>query len=183
MSVTGTVGRGDGRLDQRQRVVEVAHQRRTGIAAGHLARGAAHVDVDDVGAGVGRGARALRHPAGFAPGELDDVRPGAGPLRPHHRAACRRAPAGRWPPSPTRPCPRPTPRASSRNGRSEMPDIGARKTRFASTTGPTERGRARDAITGLLCIANRHSTVLPIYSSFRCSEQVRKHKSCYEARQ
>ena len=50
------------RLDQPQGVVEIAHQRRAGLAAGHVARRTAHVDIDDVGAGGFGDPRALRHP-------------------------------------------------------------------------------------------------------------------------
>ena len=79
-----------------QRMVEVAHQRRAGIAGRHLARRAAHVDVDDVGAGVGRRPRAFRHPVRLAPGELDDVRPVARALGAHGRfgRACGKLVAG-----------------------------------------------------------------------------------------
>ena len=54
--------RRDRRLDQRQGVVEIAHQRRAGLAAGDVARRTAHVDVDDFGAGGFRDAGAFRHP-------------------------------------------------------------------------------------------------------------------------
>ena len=42
-----------GRLDQRQGVIGIAHQRRAGIAADHLLGRAAHVDLDDIGACIG----------------------------------------------------------------------------------------------------------------------------------
>ncbi len=61
------------RGEQALGMVEVAHQGRAGLAAGHGLGRAAHVDVDHVGA-VGLGEpRALRHPARVAAGELDDV--------------------------------------------------------------------------------------------------------------
>ena len=66
--------RSDRRLDQPQGMVEIAHQRRTGLAAGHVARGTAHVDVDDVGAGGLGDPRALRHPVRLAARELNHVR-------------------------------------------------------------------------------------------------------------
>ena len=50
LSVTGTVTAFTVASIKRQRVIEVAHQRRAGLAAGHMARRAAHVDIDDVGA-------------------------------------------------------------------------------------------------------------------------------------
>ncbi len=79
--------RADRRLDQRQGMIEIAHQRRARLPAGHLPRRTAHVDVDDRGAGGFGDARALRHPARFAAGELDDVDAAAPALR---RAAPRR---------------------------------------------------------------------------------------------
>ena len=51
--------RSDRRLDQSQRMIEIAHQRRTGLTARDVARRAAHVDVDDIGAGRLRAARKL----------------------------------------------------------------------------------------------------------------------------
>jgi len=60
----------DGRLDQAERVVEVAHQRRAGQLARHLARRASHVDVNNVGAEPFGNTRALRHPACVASCEL-----------------------------------------------------------------------------------------------------------------
>ena len=63
----------DHRVDQRHGVVEVAHQRRAGIAAGHLLGRAAHVDVDDVGALARRDARGLGHVVGLAAGKLHHV--------------------------------------------------------------------------------------------------------------
>ena len=65
--------RADHGIDQRQRVVEIAHQRRSGIAAGHLLRGTAHVDVDDVGALAFRDPRRFGHMGSLAPGQLDHV--------------------------------------------------------------------------------------------------------------
>ena len=50
LSVTGTLDGADHGLDQARGVIEVAHQGRARLLAGHLARRAAHVDVDDVGA-------------------------------------------------------------------------------------------------------------------------------------
>ncbi len=70
----------DGGLDQRQRMVEIAHQRRAGLPAGHVARRATHIDVDNGGAGILGDASAFRHPAGLAAGELHDVEPDALPL-------------------------------------------------------------------------------------------------------
>ena len=81
--------RRDRRLDQFERVIEIAHQRRAGLAAGHMTCRATHVDVDDVGAGGFRDPRALRHPLGLAAGELNHMRADAGRLaaQPRHRPA------------------------------------------------------------------------------------------------
>ena len=66
-------------------MIEIAHQRRAGLAAGDVARGAAHVDIDDVGAGGFGDARAFRHPMRFAACELNDVRPYPGRLASQNR--------------------------------------------------------------------------------------------------
>ena len=80
---------GDRRLDQCQRVIEIAHQRRAGLAAGHVARRTAHVDIDDFGAGGFGNPRAFRHPADLAARELNDMRTDSGRLaaQPRHWAA------------------------------------------------------------------------------------------------
>ncbi len=57
--------------DQAFGQVHVAHQRRAGEPAGHFLGRAAHVDVDEVGAGGLRHPRAPRHPFGAAADELD----------------------------------------------------------------------------------------------------------------
>ncbi len=61
------------RFDQTERVIQIAHQRRSGLAVGDVLGGAAHVDIDDRGAGGFRDAGAFGHPMRFAAGELDDV--------------------------------------------------------------------------------------------------------------
>jgi hypothetical protein len=61
------------RLDQSERMIEVAHQRRTRRAVGDVLCRAAHIDVDNIGAGIFGDARAFRHPARFATGQLDDM--------------------------------------------------------------------------------------------------------------
>ena len=70
-------------------MVEIAHQRRTGLAAGHVARRTTHVDIDDVGAGGFGDPRALGHPVSLAARELNDVRtyPGCLASQQRHRAA------------------------------------------------------------------------------------------------
>ena len=68
----GHVDGADDRLDQARGVIEVAHQRRAGQLARHLAGRAAHVDVDDVGAQFFRHARPFRHPARLAARQLYD---------------------------------------------------------------------------------------------------------------
>ena len=81
--------RRDGRLDQLQGVVQIAHQSRAGLASGHVARRAAHVDIDDFSAGGFGDPRAFRHPADLAARELNDVWTNACRLapQPRHRAA------------------------------------------------------------------------------------------------
>ena len=54
-------------------MVEIAHERRARIAAGHAPGRATHVDVDDVGAARRGDPRALPHPVRLASGELDRV--------------------------------------------------------------------------------------------------------------
>ncbi len=68
---------GDRRLDQPDRMIEIAHQRRARLAAGDMACRAAHVDVDDIGAGRLRHAGTLGHPMCLAAGELHHMRPDA----------------------------------------------------------------------------------------------------------
>jgi hypothetical protein len=63
-------------VDQRERVVEIAHQRGAGRAVGHVLRRATHIDVDDGRAGAFRNARALRHPVRLAAGKLNDMQSG-----------------------------------------------------------------------------------------------------------
>ena len=147
----------DRRLDQGQRMVEVAHQRRAGVAARHLLGRAAHVDVDDVGAGVGRGPGALGHPVRLAAGELDDMGAVAGALGPEQRlgVADRQLVSGHHfrddQPGADRRAP------ASRNGRSETPDIGARSTRFGIVAGPIASGSARRRIASMFCIFLRQA--------------------------
>jgi len=66
-------------------VIEIAHQRRTGLAAGHVAGGATHIDIDDFGPTGFGDTRAFRHPFGLATRELDDVRPYSGCLASQQR--------------------------------------------------------------------------------------------------
>ena len=63
-------------------LIEVAHEGGAGIAADHPLGRAAHVDVDDPGAGRFRDTGCFRHPARLAAGELDDMRFDARPFRP-----------------------------------------------------------------------------------------------------
>ena len=54
-------------------MIEIAHQRRAGIARRHLLRRTAHVDVDDLGAcGIG-GPGPFGHPSLLTSGELHDM--------------------------------------------------------------------------------------------------------------
>jgi hypothetical protein len=68
-------------------VIKIAHQCRTGLAACHVARRAAHVDVDNLSSGGFGNPRALRHPTDLAACELNDVRTYSGGLaaQPRHR--------------------------------------------------------------------------------------------------
>ena len=77
-------------------MIEIAHQRRAGLAAGHMARRAAHIDVDDVGAGGFGDPGALRHPVRLAARELHDMRADAGGLaaQKRHRPAVHELVAG-----------------------------------------------------------------------------------------
>src|SRR5258708_6309782 len=68
------------RLDQSHGVIEIAHQCRAGLAAGHMPRRTAHVDIDDVGAGGLGDPRAFRHPPDLAARELNDMRTYSGRL-------------------------------------------------------------------------------------------------------
>ena len=77
-------------------MIEVAHQRRARLTAGDMTRGAAHVDIDNIGAGSFCDPRAFSHPARFAAGELNDVRADTGGLtaQDRHRAASGKVIAG-----------------------------------------------------------------------------------------
>ena len=77
-------------------MIEIAHQRRAGLAAGDMTRRTAHVDIDDVGAGRFRDPCALRHPMRLATRELDDMRADAGCLaaQKRHRPAVHEFVAG-----------------------------------------------------------------------------------------
>ncbi len=86
----GHVDRGDGGVDQGDGMIEVAHQRRAGFAIGDVPRRASHVDVDDLGALPGSDPGALRHPMGFAAGELHHVAADPGCLQPQPRIALAR---------------------------------------------------------------------------------------------
>ena len=66
----GNRDRADHGLDQPRCVVEVAHQGGAGIAGGHPLRRAAHIDVEEIGAGGFEPARAFRERLGLAPGKL-----------------------------------------------------------------------------------------------------------------
>jgi hypothetical protein len=64
-------GRSDSRLNQGQRMIEIAHQGGAGQALGHLPGRTPHIDIDDIGPGIDGNAGALRHPVCLAPGQLD----------------------------------------------------------------------------------------------------------------
>ncbi len=86
----------DHRLHQRGGMVEIAHQGRARQLARHLARRAAHIDVDDVGAQLLGRPRALPHPARLAADKLYDERlaVGARSLAPRLEARRRQLLAG-----------------------------------------------------------------------------------------
>ena len=137
MSVTGTVTAPTVASISRRGMVEVAHQRRTRLAACHVAGGATHVDVDDVGArGLGD-PRAFCHPVRLAAGKLNDVRSAARGLAAEH---------GHRPPAHEvvagghfgndEPCPQRFGKAAE-TALSVIPDIGARRTRLAIGISPT----------------------------------------------
>ena len=82
--------------NQPLRMIEVAHQGRARLFAGHLSRRATHIDVDDIGTIGRRHTGALGHPVGFTAGKLHDLRgnrsrfqpaPGAVPIA-HEVFAC-----------------------------------------------------------------------------------------------
>src|SRR5258708_26667605 len=68
------------RLDQSHGAIEIAHQCRAALAAGHMPRRTAHVDIYDVGAGGLGDPRAFRHPPDLAARELNDMRTYSGRL-------------------------------------------------------------------------------------------------------
>ncbi len=76
-----------GRLDQRERMIEIAHQRRARLPVGHVLGRAAHVDIDDVGAGILRDASALAHPARLAAGKLHRMDRDPAPVGTQHGVA------------------------------------------------------------------------------------------------
>ncbi len=86
-SVTGTRTAATVASIKAQRVIEIAHQRRSRGPIGDLLGRAAHVDVDDVRALRFGDAGALSHPAGFAAGELHDMNADAPPFAAHARFA------------------------------------------------------------------------------------------------
>ena len=118
--------RADRRLDQGQRMVEIAHQRRAGLAAGHCWAGQPMLmSMMSAPARFGD-ARALRHPVRLAAGELDDVDADALAFDPQR---CVVAPSARSPLAVISETTRPAPSraARRRNGASVMPDIGREK--------------------------------------------------------
>ena len=135
----------DGRLDQGQGMIEIAHQRGSGLAAGDVAGRAAHVDVDDRGARGLRDAGSLRHPARFATGELHHVDADPLPLGAQHGLRAGSAPSPGSPSSRRPPSPVPSLAAARRNGASVIPVIGASTARFGSMALPTARQDLRKA--------------------------------------
>lgn len=76
------VDRIDRRLDQRERMIGIAHQRRAGITARYLLGRASHIDIDDAGAVIGRDLRRLGHEMRLTPGKLHHMRNHAGIFQP-----------------------------------------------------------------------------------------------------
>ena len=62
---------GDRTAHDRSRQLVVLEQGRAGAGLAHLAHRAAHVDVDQIGAGLGRDRRAGAHHFGIVPEQLD----------------------------------------------------------------------------------------------------------------
>ena len=147
----------DGRLDQAQRVIEIAHQRRSRFAVRHVTRGTAHVDVDDVGAGGFRDPRAFGHPLRLAAGKLHHMRTRR--RRPRIAAARSAGPCARSSLAVISETTRPAPSsaASFLNGASVTPDIGASTTGTLTGMPPIAKGLACDGA-GLV-------TILPIMFS------------------
>ena len=117
-TVTGTVDRADHRLDQPQRQVGVAHQRRAGEPVRHLLGRAAEVDVDDPRA-LPRARSAPPRPSsrGSRPASCTAVRPSSSPSSARARADGFAVHAPRRSrPSPTPRAPRRSAAARSRNG-------------------------------------------------------------------
>ena len=123
-------------------MIEIAHQRRAGLAAGDVLGRAAHVDVDDVGAGGLGDPRALGHPVRFAAGELHDMRADARSPRMRSRDIGRPWTSSSLAVISETTSPAPSAAASRRNGASVMPDIGARSTRLAISISPIFNGLA-----------------------------------------
>jgi hypothetical protein len=63
-------------------VIKIAHQRRSGLAARHMARRTPHIDIDDFGSSRFGDAGAFGHPPDLAAGELNHVRTYSGGLAP-----------------------------------------------------------------------------------------------------
>ena len=66
-------------------MIEITHQGRAGPAAGDALGRAAHIDVDDIRAGVDGHPGGLAHPARLTTGELHDMRSAAGRFGPQAR--------------------------------------------------------------------------------------------------
>ena len=138
--------RADRGFDQRQRVIEIAHQRRAGLAAGHVPRRTTHVDVDDVGAS--RFGDPRRLPPSSALRSRQVVRRAVRGPAPSARSIARGSASARsWLAvisETTRPAPiRATRR---RTGASVTPDIGARMTWFGSAILPTAIPEGRKVV-------------------------------------
>ncbi len=140
MSVTGTDTASTVASISDQRVVEIAHQRRARLPAGHVPRRATHVDVDDGRAGSFGDARALRHPARLAARELHDVNASALPFGAQARVGAAFAASASLAVISETTRPAPSRATSRRNGASVTPDIGAKITALGSVRLPIVTG-------------------------------------------
>ena len=78
--------RGDCGLDQSDGVIKIAHQRRAGLAARHVACRTTHIDIDNFSTRRFRDAGAFGHPPDLTARELNNVRAYSGGLaaQPRH---------------------------------------------------------------------------------------------------
>ena len=137
LSVTGTSAGPHRRLEDRGDQRLVAQQRGARVPVADFLRRAAHVDVDDLRAGVDVAPRRLGHRHRVAARDLHDARFGLACVD-RAAGAIPRCPQSRGSAEIISPAARAAPmrRQSLRNGRSVTPAIGARSARPPSRYGP-----------------------------------------------